>query len=89
MDAVNALAQAFAALRAATDDATRAATALTGARAARAGELAEIAAEATRFCEKLLFACRADVQSDDHQRGRDAERLTVRAAWSELPDVTS
>ena len=65
--AVQALTICSTSLRFSVVDATTAASLLCGARAARAKELANKAKELESYCNRLLFACTADVCSDTHQ----------------------
>jgi hypothetical protein len=74
--ALAALRGCQAQLRAAYLDAHFAADHLTGARAARAGELADKAADALAHCERLIFVVTGDLRSD--QAGRE----TGGGAWS-------
>lgn len=63
--ALAALRGCQAQLRAAYSDAHDAASHLTGARAIRAAELADRAADALAHCERLLFICIADARYEE------------------------
>ena len=65
--AVAALRGCLAQLRAAHVDALTAADHLTGARAARAGELADKAADALAHCERLIVCVTGDLRAEQAQ----------------------